>query len=112
MRHGIHALRAMLEGGTVREVLVSRHGDQWGLAIRLGGAGSRWLPERLRRRCSIRAASASASASRKARRFLLKRVLVKGCDYRESVGVPNPNMAGQWHPLRCKLQLIKQEPSL
>ena len=28
------ALRAMLEGGAVREVLISRHGDQWGLAIR------------------------------------------------------------------------------
>ena len=29
MREGIHedALRAMLEGGAVREVLVSRHGD-------------------------------------------------------------------------------------
>jgi hypothetical protein len=24
----------MLEGGAVREVLVSRHGEQWGLAIR------------------------------------------------------------------------------
>ena len=51
MREGIHedALRAMLEGGAVREVLVSRHGDKWGLAIRLGGAGSRWLPVRSRR---------------------------------------------------------------
>lgn len=37
-------LRAMLEAGAVREVLVSRQDDQWGLAIRLGGAGSRWLP--------------------------------------------------------------------
>lgn len=48
---GIHedTLRAMLEGGAVREVLISRHGDQWGLAIRLGGAGSRWLPVRSRR---------------------------------------------------------------
>ena len=43
------ALRAMLEGGAVREVLVSRHGEKWGLAIRLGGAGSRWLPLRSRR---------------------------------------------------------------
>lgn len=42
-------LRAMLEAGAVREVLVSRQGDQWGLAIRLGGAGSRWLPIRSRR---------------------------------------------------------------
>ena len=51
MRSGIHedALRVMLEGGAVREVLVSRYGDKWGLAIRLGGAGSRWLPVRSRR---------------------------------------------------------------
>lgn len=51
MRAGIQedALRAMLEGGAVREVLVSRHGEKWGLAIRLGGAGSRWLPLRSRR---------------------------------------------------------------
>ncbi|MEE3509657.1 hypothetical protein QN399_26050 [Pseudomonas sp. 10C3] len=51
MREGIQeeTLRAMLEGGAVREVLVSRHGDQWGLAIRLGGVGSRWLPVRSRR---------------------------------------------------------------
>ncbi|VVO92016.1 hypothetical protein PS870_02368 [Pseudomonas fluorescens] len=43
MRQGIQeeTLRAMLEGGAVREVLVSRHGDKWGLAIRLGGASSR-----------------------------------------------------------------------
>lgn len=51
MRSGIQedALRVMLEGGAVREVLVSRHGDKWGLAIRLGGVGSRWLPVRSRR---------------------------------------------------------------
>jgi hypothetical protein len=51
MRAGIHedALQVMLEGGAVREVLVSRHGDKWGMAIRLGGAGSRWLPVRSRR---------------------------------------------------------------
>ncbi len=51
MRQGLHedALRVMQEGGAVREVLVSRHGDQWGSAIRLGGASSRWLPERSRR---------------------------------------------------------------
>ena len=42
-------LRAMLEAGAVREVLVSRQDDKWGLAIRLGGAGSRWLPVRSRR---------------------------------------------------------------
>lgn len=37
MHEGIHedALRAILEGGAVCEVLVSRHGEQWGLAIRL-----------------------------------------------------------------------------
>lgn len=51
MREGIHedALQVMLEGGAVREVLVSRHNDKWTLAIRLGGAGSRWLPVRSRR---------------------------------------------------------------
>lgn len=43
------ALRAMLEGGAVREVLVSRHNEKWTLAVRLGGAGSRWLPVRSRR---------------------------------------------------------------
>jgi hypothetical protein len=51
IRQGIHedALQAMLEGGAVREVLVSRHNEKWTLAIRLGGAGSRWLPVRSRR---------------------------------------------------------------
>lgn len=51
MPQGIHedALRAMLEGGAVRDVLVSRQDDKWTLAIRLGGAGSRWLPVRSRR---------------------------------------------------------------
>lgn len=51
MRSGIQedALRVMLEGGAVREVLVSRQNEKWGLAIRLGGAGSRWLPVRSRR---------------------------------------------------------------
>ena len=33
----------------MREVLASRQDDKWGLAIRLGGAGSRWLPVRSRR---------------------------------------------------------------
>jgi len=51
MKAGIQeeTLRAMLEASAVREVLVSRHGEQWGLAIRLGGVGSRWLPVRSRR---------------------------------------------------------------
>jgi hypothetical protein len=51
MRQGIHedALQAMLESGAVREVLVSRYNEKWTLAIRLGGAGSRWLPVRSRR---------------------------------------------------------------
>jgi hypothetical protein len=51
MRNGIQedALRVMVEGGAVREVLVNRQGDKWSLAIRLGGAGSRWLPVRSRR---------------------------------------------------------------
>lgn len=50
-RSGIHedALQVMLESGAVREVLVSRHNEKWSLAIRLGGAGSRWLPVRSRR---------------------------------------------------------------
>jgi hypothetical protein len=50
-RLGIHedALRVMLEGGAVREVLVSLQDEKWTLAIRLGGAGSRWLPVRSRR---------------------------------------------------------------
>ncbi|WP_375826120.1 hypothetical protein [Cellulosimicrobium sp. NPDC055967] len=39
----------MIEAGAVRDVLVSRHEEKWGLAIRLGGAGSRWLPVRSRR---------------------------------------------------------------
>ncbi|WP_439894973.1 hypothetical protein ACTACV_27615 [Pseudomonas syringae] len=44
MPQGIHedAQRAMLKGGAVRDVLVSRRT----LAIRLAGAGSRWLPVR------------------------------------------------------------------
>ena len=51
MRAGIHeeTLRAMLEAGAVREVLVSRQDDKWNLAVRLGGPGSRWLPVRSRR---------------------------------------------------------------
>ena len=65
MRAGIQeeALRAMLEGGAVREVLVSRHGEQWGLAIRLGGAGSRWLQLRSREvgRTSVSQATGAAA---------------------------------------------------
>lgn len=51
MPHGIQedALRIMLEGGAVRDVLVSRQNEKWTLAIRLGGAGGRWLPIRSRR---------------------------------------------------------------
>ena len=51
MRTGIQeeTLRAMLEAGAVREVLASRQNDKLGLAIRLGGVGSRWLPVRSRR---------------------------------------------------------------
>ncbi|WP_122588803.1 hypothetical protein [Pseudomonas viridiflava] len=51
MPHGIQedALLIMLEGGAVRDVLVSRQNEKWTLAIRLGGAGSRWLPIRSRR---------------------------------------------------------------
>jgi len=39
----------MLEAGAVREVLISRQEDKWSLSVRLGGAGSRWLPVRSRR---------------------------------------------------------------
>ncbi|KFE51719.1 hypothetical protein IV02_11060 [Pseudomonas syringae] len=48
---GLHeeTLRAMLEAGAVRDVLVSRQDEKWSLAVRLGGAGSRWLPVRSRR---------------------------------------------------------------
>ena len=42
-------LRAMLEAGAVREVLVSRQDEKWSVAVRLGCAGSRWLPVRSRR---------------------------------------------------------------
>ncbi len=51
MRAGIQedALRVMLKGGAVREVLVSRHNEKWTLAIRLGGAGCRYA--RAARRC-------------------------------------------------------------
>ena len=31
----------MIEAGAVREVLISRQDDKWGLVNRLGGAGSR-----------------------------------------------------------------------
>lgn len=65
MRTGIQeeTLRAMLEGGAVREVLVSRHGEKWGLAIRLGGAGSRWLRrEALRTWASLTAVGRFADA--------------------------------------------------
>jgi hypothetical protein len=50
-RQGIQedTLRALLEAGAVREVLVIRREAKWGLAVRLGGAGSRWLPVRSRR---------------------------------------------------------------
>lgn len=51
MRNGIHeeALRALVEGGAVRDRLVSRQEGKWTLAIRLGGSGSRWLAVRSRR---------------------------------------------------------------
>ncbi|CRM49748.1 hypothetical protein [Pseudomonas sp. 37 R 15] len=51
MPQGIHeeALRALVEGGAVRDTLVSHQEDKWTLAIRLGGAGSRWLAVRSRR---------------------------------------------------------------
>ncbi|WP_241090166.1 hypothetical protein [Pseudomonas viridiflava] len=60
MPHGIqeNALRIMLEGGAVRDVLVSRQNEKWTLAIRIAGVGSRGLPvhsrrEALRTRASL-----------------------------------------------------------
>lgn len=46
MPHGIQedALRIMLEGGAVRDVLVSRQNEKWTLAIHIAGVGSRLLP--------------------------------------------------------------------
>lgn len=51
MNNGIHeeALCALVEGGAVRDTLVSRQEEKWTLAIRLGGSGSRWLAVRSRR---------------------------------------------------------------
>ena len=51
MHNGIQeeALRALVEGGAVRDALVSRQEEKWTLAIRLGGSGSRWVAVRSRR---------------------------------------------------------------
>ncbi|WP_318840886.1 MULTISPECIES: hypothetical protein [Pseudomonas] len=51
INNGIHeeALRALAEGGAVRDTLVSRQDEKWTPAIRLGGSGSRWLAVRSRR---------------------------------------------------------------
>ncbi|MHB2060348.1 hypothetical protein [Pseudomonas sp. SC3(2021)] len=50
---GIHeeVLRAQVEQHAVRECLVARidGGPDWGLSIRLGGSGARWVPVRSRR---------------------------------------------------------------
>jgi hypothetical protein len=50
---GIHeeVLRALVEQHAVRECLVARinGGPHWGLSIRLGGSGARWVPVRSRR---------------------------------------------------------------
>ncbi|POA44733.1 hypothetical protein C1893_25285 [Pseudomonas sp. MPR-ANC1] len=50
---GIHeeVLRALVEQHAVRECLVARinGGPDWGLSIRLGGSGARWVPVRSRR---------------------------------------------------------------
>jgi hypothetical protein len=61
-RQGIHedALQAMLDGGAMREVLVSRQDKKWTLAIRMGGAGSQWLP--MRSRCETLRTWASLTA--------------------------------------------------
>jgi len=44
-------LRALVEQHAVREVLVAKvdGGPDWGLSVRLGGSGARWVPVRSRR---------------------------------------------------------------
>lgn len=44
-------LRALVEQHAVRECLVAKidGGPAWGLSIRLGGSGGRWVPVRSRR---------------------------------------------------------------
>ncbi|MCS3839077.1 hypothetical protein HNR03_003685 [Pseudomonas sp. JAI111] len=44
-------MRALVEQQAVRECLVARidGGPAWGLSIRLGGSGARWVPVRSRR---------------------------------------------------------------
>ncbi|WP_454564479.1 hypothetical protein [Pseudomonas sp. AIG] len=44
-------LRALVDQHAVRECLVARinGGYDWGLSIRLGGSGARWVPVRSRR---------------------------------------------------------------
>lgn len=44
-------LRALVDQHAVRECLVARidGGPEWGLSIRLGGSGARWVPVRSRR---------------------------------------------------------------
>ena len=50
---GIHeeVLRALVEQHAVRECLVAKinGGPEWGLSIRLGSSGARWVPVRSRR---------------------------------------------------------------
>lgn len=50
---GIHeeVLRALVEQHAVRECLVAKvdGAAAWGLSIRLGGSGARWVPVRSRR---------------------------------------------------------------
>jgi len=62
MREGIHedALRVMVDSGAVRDTRVSRHGEKWSVAIRLGGPTSHWLPVRSRRESVRTWASLSA----------------------------------------------------
>jgi len=44
-------LRALVEQHAVRECLVAKveGGPEWGVSIRLGGSGARWVPVRSRR---------------------------------------------------------------
>lgn len=61
---GMHedALRHLVQQHVVRECMASKleGGPQWGLSIRLGGTGARWIPVRSRRETIRTWASLSA----------------------------------------------------
>jgi hypothetical protein len=78
MRLGVHedALRAMIEGGAVRELLVRRHDRKWTVLIRLGGIGSHWLSVRSRRQ-SLRTWSSLTAVARFAEAMGVKEFAVE-----------------------------------